>query len=197
MKKNLFLHIRYLLLICISLIAVTSFTDANRKPEITTSLGGLPISCSIYSDQASLAGIHTDDPLNRVISTLGNPLRIVTHDESYMTYFYRGLEIGLKKWGPDVPYTVVDMVASYGDKMYTLDGICIGMSEKSLQDVYGMADVVCVEKTYSPKLSKQQNEQIQKRINRKTYTYHAHTLLSMMFSVNNGTISEIRIHRAD
>lgn len=47
-----------LLLYCVSTFSNVPNVHAYRTPEYTYNLGGLPISCSIYSDQASLTGIH-------------------------------------------------------------------------------------------------------------------------------------------
>ncbi len=184
------------LICCVYLIAYMPYTYAYRTPEYTYNLGGLPISCSIYSDQASLAGIHADDSLQKVVAVLGKPKSSYKNKYNYID---KGLTVSFADWGGNGKYTVIDMEATQSD-VATLDGVKVGMSESILSKVYGTADEVYIEKRSSPKLSTEQMEKIHKRFGsliKTTYTYYANPCLTMSFVVGDGVIQKIHIHRSD
>ena len=56
---------------CFSCIA--SVCLARRPVEYSYNFGAIPISCSIYAEQAGVAGIHGNDSVGKVISVLGQP----------------------------------------------------------------------------------------------------------------------------
>ena len=185
-----------LMLCCVSTFAYVPSVHAYRTPEYTYNLGGLPISCSIYSDQASLAGIHADDPLQKVTAIFGKPKS--SYKATY-NYIDKGLTISFVDWDGNGKYTVVDMEATKSG-VATLDGVKVGMPESILSKVYGTADEVYIEKKSSPKLSAEQMEKIHKRFGsliKTTYTYYANPCLTMSFVVGDGLIQKIHIHRSD
>lgn len=197
MRDNLLCGVRCgLLLLCISMLIAVPSAHAFRTPEFTYNLGGMPISCSIYSDQASLADIHADDSMQKVTSLLGSPNS--SHNRTYR-YTDKGLIISFVDWGGNGNYTVVDIEATKCD-VATLDGVKVGMSESVLSKVYGTADEVYIEKRSSPKLPAEQVTKIRKRygsLNKTTYTYYANPCLTMSFVVGDGVIQKIHIHRSD
>ena len=196
MRESFFFRVICGLLLCVSMLIAVPSGHAYRTPEYTYSLGGLPISCSIYSDQASLAGIHADDSKQKVIALIGKPKN---NSEKTFHYIDKGLKISFVDWGGDGKYTVVDMEATKSG-LATLDGVMVGMPESVLSETYGTADSVYIEKRDSPKLSAEQMEKIRKRYGaliKTTYTYYANPCLTMSFVVGNGVIQKIHIHRSD
>jgi len=199
MKEKLVSLFKNWLLICIFLLVITNYAGANRKPEFMHNLGGSPISCSIYNDQASLAGIRIDDPLNRVTAILGKPQSINRSSGISVTYYYKGLKIDFMQWGePGSPFTVANMIATSND-VSTIDGVSVGMNESILTKVYGTADAVYTKTFVAPKLSAADNATIQRRfgLNNTVYVYNVDACNSMMFTVSNGIIKEIKIHHSE
>ena len=54
-----------------------------------------------------------------------------------------------------------------------------------------------LQKNELPKLSAEQNNVIKSRLDKTIYTYNANPCLSMSFTVQQGVIKNIEIHRAD
>ena len=199
MKEKLVSYCRYWLLICIFMLIITNCVAANRKPEFTHNLGGSPISCSIYNDQASLAGIRIDDPLNKVTAILCKPQSINKSSVISVTYYYKGLKIDFMQWGePGSPFAVANMIATSND-VATIDGVSVGMNESVLTRVYGTADEVYTKTFTAPKLSAADNATIQRRfgLNNTVYVYNVDACNSMRFTVSNGIIKEIKIHHSE
>ena len=159
MRAKINYPILYMLLFAVFMLTTMPCTHAFRTPDYTYNLGGLPISCSIYSDQASLGGIHADDTVQRVIALLGKPQN--SYNQKYQ-YIDKGLSISFVDWGGNGKYTVMDMEVTKGT-VATLDGVMVGMPESVLSNVYGTADEIYIEKRDSPKLSEEQKAKIHKR----------------------------------
>ena len=197
MHKNFGTYlVRLFTLLCVyALCFPCSDVWANRKPEFTQNLGGMPISCSIYRDQASLNGIKCGDSVQKVTEILGKPMNIINN--KMLTYLYKGLTIKFLAFGKSGEATVWDMEATKAGDVSTMNGVKPGMSENALLEVYGTADVVHVEKTTAPKLSEEQNEKYRKRADKTVYTYYANPCLTLSFIVKEGVISSIQVHQAD
>ncbi len=188
--------VRLFALCCISAVCFQcSEVLANRKPEFTHNLGGMPISCSIYSDQVALNGIKCGDSVQKVTAILGKPMNIVNN--KMLTYIYKGLTIKFLAFGKSGEPIVWDMEATKAGDVSTMDGVKPGMSESVLMKVYGTADVIHVEKTTAPKLSEEQNEKYRKRADKTIYTYYANPCLTLSFIVKDGVISSIHMHQTD
>lgn len=185
--------------LCLTMIGCTAvFTPsalAYREPVFTTNLGGTPISCSIYSEQAALHGVYTGDSSGQVIEKLKMPNSTYKRAQGCIVYYYKGLKINMVNFSGKL-YTVTDIEASQAG-YYTPDGVGVGMSEQVLSDVYGTADSVWTKTYVSPKLSDEVNKKNQARFNEIVYTYNANQCLSMSFIVKQGCIVKINIHRSE
>jgi len=187
----------FTLIICFCAVIMGScgIADAMRNPEICRGLGGHLISCSIYNDQASFKGIKSDESVQKVLRTLGKPKSVSTTNG--LTYYYDGFSVGFVDWGGKGNPTVTDIKVWSGDAGSTLDGVKCGMSETVLTSIYGTADGIYIQKNELPKLSAEQNNVIKSRLDKTIYTYNANPCLSMSFTVQQGVIKNIEIHRAD
>ena len=172
--------------------------DAYREPEFTTNLGGLPISCSIYPEQAGIGNIHTGDSVAAVRACYGMPDNIT--DGNGLRHYYDGMILTFVDFAGDKNPILVDIKVTKNMRIgnnATPAGVGVGMSEYVLTQAYGTADEVYIEKHTAPKLSEEQNQKYDERLNRTVYTYNASACLSMSFIVRNGIIQEIRIHLSD
>lgn len=168
---------------------------AARDPVFTSNLGGTPISCSIYSEQAAVDGVHTGDSQSQLIQKLEMPTSTYRKNQGSMTYYYKGMKINLADFSGSGLYTVTDIETSTAGH-YTPDGVGVGMNEQILSDVYGTADSVWTKTYVSPKLSDEVNRKNQARFNETVYTYNVNEGLSMSFIVKQGIISKISIHQS-
>lgn len=172
--------------------------DAYREPEFTTNLGGLPISCSIYPEQAGIGNIHTGDSVSAVRACYGMPDNIT--DGNGLRHYYDGMILTFVDFAGDKNPILTDIKVTKNMRIgnnATPAGVGVGMSEYVLTQAYGTADEVYIEKHTAPKLSEEQNQKYDERLNRTVYTYNASACLSMSFIVRNGIIQEIRIHLSD
>ena len=177
-----------------------SMNEANayREPEFTTNLGGLPISCSIYAEQARIGNIHTGDSPETVKACYGVPKRI--SNENGIRYYYDGMVLTFIDYSGENKPILADIRVIKNmepSNNATPAGVAVGMSEFVLTSAYSTADEVYIEKHTAPKLSEEQNQKYDERLNKTTYTYNASACLSMSFIVRNGIIQEIRIHLSD
>lgn len=176
----------------------TNEVSAYREPKFTVNLGGLPISCSIYAEQAGIGNIHTGDSPETVQACYGVPKWI--SNESGISYHYDGMVLTFIDYsGENKPILADIMVMKNMESVSntTPAGVAVGMSESVLTQAYGTADEVYIEKHTAPKLSKEQNQKYDERLNQTVYIYNATECLSMYFVVRNGVITEIRIHLSD
>ena len=182
------------LLISLLMLINLSSVSAYRNPVFTNNLGAMPISCSIYSDQAGVNGIHTGDNMIKVKSILGEPKYTSDISSGGGKYYYDNLEIVFVDFSGEGNPIVVDIKAR--GNAITLDGVKVGMADSVLSKVYGTADVIYIEKHSAPKLSQEKNKKYRDR-DKTVYTYYANECLTMSFVVNNGVIKEIHIHLSD
>lgn len=179
-------------------IGSSNMAAAYDPPIITRDLGGFPISCSIYPAQAGLGGIHTGASIADITNTLGAPKR--TANDGSVKYYYEGLTLTFVDFGGTGEPILCDIRADkeMGNQGYaTPDGVSVGMPEDILNTVYGMADNVYIERHTAPKLTEEQNQQYDMRLNKTVYTYNVGECLSMYFTVQRGIITEIRIRQVD
>lgn len=181
-----------------ALIIGSSTVSAYDPPKVTKNLAGLPISCSIYPEQAGISNIHTGDSVAAVRACYGMPDNIT--DGNGLRHYYDGMILTFVDFAGDKNPILADIKVtknmSIGNNA-TPAGVGVGMSEYVLTQAYGTADEVYIEKHTAPKLSEEQNQKYDESLNRTVYTYNASACLSMSFIVRNGIIQEIRIHLSD
>ena len=196
-------------LVAISVFIVGSCAEARRMPELGYTLGVCAVTYSITEEQTSVKGVHINDKMEKVNKLLGVP------DDVY-------------KYGDRKRYKYGNLIIEYLDgyvyRMYlgqglsTFDGVRIGMPESALYNVYGVADVVHIDKYITPKLplklqeaegkfiipDRLKNGDTQKdwerkikmweRFNKTVYEYRVHERLWMSFTVVSGIINDIEVH---
>ena len=176
---------------------IASVCLAHRPVECIYDFGGIPISCSIYAEQAGVNGIHGNDSMGKVVSVLGQP----KHRSNGPTpiYMYDGLDISFVDWGSDGNYTVCAIRTNQRGTASTMDGVSVGMPESVLSEVYGTADEVKIEKRMAPKLQGKELQDYKKWIAEMVtvYTYYVGATNSMSFTVKKGIITEIAVHVYD
>lgn len=175
---------------------VSPICTAQRPVEYSRNFGGMPISCSIYSTQASINGVSTGDTLQKVLSVFGNP-NYTSRSDGRIELFYTGAQIQLIAWDPNANYTVATITMSGRGNFRTPDGVCVGMPETVLSTVYGTADNVSTERHKAPKLSAQDNEKYWEDLDQTIYEYNVNASVSMKFIVKKGVIDSIIIHASD
>lgn len=184
-----------LVLILLFNIYCTPFVYASRAIEFSHNLGGLPISCSIYREQASLKNICVGYSERDVRAILGKP-SWVNRKEPLTLYYKNGLSLKFVNYGGDGIPLVVGIKVTGNSGYSTLDGIKVGMSEKDIIKVYGEPDTITTEMHKAPKLSAEKNKKYE-RLNKTIYTYYANPMLTLSFTLNNGIIKSIDICQTD
>ena len=174
---------------CFSCIA--SVCLARRPVEYSYNFGAIPISCSIYAEQAGVAGIHGNDSVGKVISVLGQPQ--FRSGGAAPVYTYDGVSIKFVDWGGDGRYKVCKIETNQKGTVSTADGVCVGMPESVLSEVYGTADEVKIEKRMAPKLPEKEMQVYRQRVEEMVtvYTYNVSPASSMSFTVKKGIITRI------
>ena len=180
---------------CFSCIA--SVCLARRPVEYSYNFGAIPISCSIYAEQAGVAGIHGNDSVGKVISVLGQPQ--FRSGGAAPVYTYAGVSIKFVDWGGDGRYKVCKIETNQKGTVSTADGVCVGMSESVLSEVYGTADEVKIEKRMAPKLPEKEMQVYRQRVEEMVtvYTYNVSPTSSMSFTVKKGIITRIVVDVSD
>ncbi len=180
---------------CFSCIASVGL--ARRPVEYSYNFGAIPISCSIYAEQAGLAGICANDSMGKVISVLGQPG--YRSNDSAPVYTYDGVSIKFIDWGGDGRYTVCKIETNRKGMVSTPDGVSVGMPESVLSEVYGTADEVRIEKNMAPKLPEKEMQVYRERVDEMVtvYTYNVSAANSMSFTVRRGVITRIVINVYD
>ncbi len=180
---------------CFSCIA--SVCLARRPVEYSYNFGAIPISCSIYAEQAGVAGIHGNDSVGKVISVLGQPQ--FRSGGAAPVYTYDGVSIKFVDWGGDGRYKVCKIETNQKGTVSTADGVCVGMSESVLSEVYGTADEVKIEKRMAPKLPEKEMQVYRQRVEEMVtvYTYNVSPTSSMSFTVKKGIITRIVVDVSD
>ena len=165
--------------------------------EYSYNFGAIPISCSIYAEQAGLAGIHGNDSIGKVISVLGQPG--YRSGGSTPVYTYDGVSIKFVDWGGDGRYTVCKIETNQKGTASTVDGISVGMPESVLSEVYGTADEVKIERNMAPKLPEKEMQVYRQRVDEMVtvYTYNVSAANSMSFTVKRGIITRIVVNVYD
>ena len=180
---------------CFSCIA--SVCLARRPVEYSYNFGAIPISCSIYAEQAGVAGIHGNDSVGKVISVLGQPQ--FRSGGAAPVYTYDGVSIKFVDWGGDGRYKVCKIETNQKGTVSTADGVCVGMPESVLSEVYGTADEVKIEKRMAPKLPEKEMQVYRQRVEETVtvYTYNVSPASSMSFTVKKGIITRIVVDVSD
>ena len=180
---------------CFSCIA--SVCLARRPVEYSYNFGAIPISCSIYAEQAGVAGIHGNDSVGKVISVLGQPQ--FRSGGAAPVYTYDGVSIKFVDWGGDGRYKVCKIETNQKGTVSTADGVCVGMPESVLSEVYGTADEVKIEKRMAPKLPEKEMQVYRQRVEEMVtvYTYNVSSASSMSFTVKKGIITRIVVDVSD
>ena len=180
---------------CFSCIA--SVCLARRPVEYSYNFGAIPISCSIYAEQAGVAGIHGNDSVGKVISVLGQPQ--FRSGGAAPVYTYDGVSIKFVDWGGDGRYKVCKIETNQKGTVSTADGVCVGMPESVLSEVYGTADDVKIEKRMAPKLPEKEMQVYRQRVEEMVtvYTYNVSPASSMSFTVKKGIITRIVVDVSD
>ena len=180
---------------CFSCIA--SVCLARRPVEYSYNFGAIPISCSIYAEQAGGAGIHGNDSVGQVISVLGQPQ--FRSGGAAPVYTYDGVSIKFVDWGGDGRYKVCKIETNQKGTVSTADGVCVGMPESVLSEVYGTADEVKIEKRMAPKLPEKEMQVYRQRVEEMVtvYTYNVSPASSMSFTVKKGIITRIVVDVSD
>ena len=180
---------------CFSCIA--SVCLARRPVEYSYNFGAIPISCSIYAEQAGVAGIHGNDSVGKVISVLGQPQ--FRSGGAAPVYTYDGVSIKFVDWGGDGRYKVCKIETNQKGTVRTADGVCVGMPESVLSEVYGTADEVKIEKRMAPKLPEKEMQVYRQRVEEMVtvYTYNVSPASSMSFTVKKGIITRIVVDVSD
>lgn len=173
-----------------------SIAYAYDPPKVVKDLAGFPISCSIYPSQAEIGGIGAGITPGKVKSILGAPSHI-HDDKGKIRYYYDGLILTFIDYGGEEKTVLRNIKATGECKYTTADGVAIGMSEDVLTQIYGMADTVYIEKYTVPKLTKEQNSEYDKHMNKTIYTYNVGQNLAMHFMVKYGVIIDIQINLQD
>ena len=178
-------------------VCVSSIGLARRPVEYSYNFGAIPISCSIYAEQAGLAGIHANDSMGKVISVLGQTK--YRTNGSLLIYMYDGVDVSLIDWGSDGRYTVYMIETNQKGTASTVDGVSVGMPESILSEVYGTADEVKIEKNMAPKLPEKEMQVYRQRVDEMVtvYTYNVSAANSMSFTVKKGIITRIVINVYD
>ena len=180
---------------CFSCIA--SVCLARRPVEYSYNFGAIPISCSIYAEQAGVAGIHGNDSVGKVLSVLGQPQ--FRSGGAAPVYTYDGVSIKFVDWGGDGRYKVCKIETNQKGTVSTADGVCVGMPESVLSEVYGTADEVKIEKRMAPKLPEKEMQVYRQRVEEMVtvYTYNVSPASSMSFTVKKGIITRIVVDVSD
>ena len=180
---------------CFSCIA--SVCLARRPVEYSYNFGAIPISCSIYAEQAGVAGIHGNDSVGKVISVLGQPQ--FRSGGAAPVYTYDGVSIKFVDWGGDGRYKVCKIETNQKGTVSAADGVCVGMPESVLSEVYGTADEVKIEKRMAPKLPEKEMQVYRQRVEEMVtvYTYNVSPASSMSFTVKKGIITRIVVDVSD
>ncbi len=178
-------------------VCVSSIGLARRPVEYSYNFGAIPISCSIYAEQAGLAGIHANDSMGKVISVLGQTK--YRTNGSLLIYMYDGVDVSLIDWGSDGRYTVYMIETNQKGTASTVDGVSVGMPESILSEVYGTADEVKIEKRMAPKLPEKEMQAYRHKVDEMVtvYTYNVSAANSMSFTVKKGIITRIVINVYD
>ena len=134
---------RGLLAGCLLLSLAVGGTALAREPEIMSNLGAITISCSIYPNQAGVAGVRTGISQSQVEEVLGAP-RSVKYGRGTMEYSYPSRTLLLVHFSPEMPYLLMDIKTTNREDA-TVDGVRPGMAETVLNDVYGQADAVSLD----------------------------------------------------
>ena len=180
---------------CFSCLAAVCL--ARRPVEDSYNFGAIPISCSIYAEQAGVAGIHGNDSVGKVISVLGQPQ--FRSGGAAPVYTYDGVSIKFVDWGGDGRYKVCKIETNQKGTVSTADGVCVGMPESVLSEVYGTADEVKIEKRMAPKLPEKEMQVYRQRVEEMVtvYTYNVSPASSMSFTVKKGIITRIVVDVSD
>lgn len=196
MRNNVLYHIMIFFVACCFIFSLPTLSHANKIPEFRTNLGGLPISCSIYSDQATINNVKSSYRLKDVYAVLGKPSS--EYKREGITYVnYEGLYFTFADYSGDGNLYIRSITTAHKSGATTIDGVKPGMSEDVLTKVYGTADSIHTVIDTAPKLSAADNKKRQDRINKTIYTYNANECVSLCFTVKNGVISEIAIYVAE
>ncbi len=176
---------------------IASVCLARRPVEYSYNFGAVPISCSIYAEQAAVNSIHGSDSMGKVLSILGEPK--YRTDDSAPQYTYDGIHIKFVDWGGDGRYTVCNIETNQLGTASTVDGVSVGMPESVLSEIYGTADEVKIEKRMAPKLPEKELQVYRQRVDEMVtvYTYNASAAIRMSFTVKKGIITNILVHVSD
>lgn len=180
---------------CLLLSLAAGGTALAREPEIMSNLGAITISCSIYPNQAGVAGVRTGISQSQVEEVLGAP-RSVKYGRGTMEYSYPSRTLLLVHFSPEMPYVLTDIKTSNREDA-TVDGVQPGMAETVLNDVYGQADAVWTKEYESPKIPEEDNQKNHARLDETIYEYHANKTTTLAFKVRQGVIREIHVHQAE
>lgn len=186
---------RGLLAGCLLLSLTVGGTALAREPEIMSNLGAITISCSIYPNQAGVAGVRTGISQSQVEEVLGAP-RSVKYGRGTMEYSYPSRTLYLVHFSQEMPYLLMDIKTTNREDA-TVDGVQPGMAETVLNDVYGQADAVWTKEYESPKIPEEDNQKNHARLDETIYEYHANKTTTLAFKVRQGVIREIHVHQAE
>lgn len=186
---------RGILLSCLVLSLLVGGSALAREPEIMSNLGAVTISCSIYKNQAGVAGVSTGISQSQVEEVLGAP-RSVKYGRGTMEYSYPSRTLLLVHFSPEMPYVLMDIKTTNREDA-TPDGVQVGMAETVLNDVYGEADAVWTKRYESPKIPEEDNAKNHAKLDETIYEYHANKTTTLAFTVRQGVIREIHVHQAE
>lgn len=184
---------KIIILFTLLFIIHAPYTHANRTPIITSNLGGMPISCSIYEKQVTVNGIAPGYTMDMIKAVLGTPNYVSS--QNTVSYTYEGISIKFADFdgtGKPIAYDI-----DVWKNGVTSDGVKIGMPESELTKIYGTADNVHIEKNIAPKLNEVQKAKYVDRLDKTIYIYNANQCLNMAFTVNKGVIKKIHIHLSE
>lgn len=192
--KNRWLS-RGLLAGCLLLSLAAGGKALAREPEIMSNLGAVTISCSIYKNQAGVAGVTAGISQSQVEEALGAP-RSVKYGRGTMEYSYPSRTLLLIHFSSEMPYVLMDIKTTNREDA-TPDGVQVGMAETVLNDVYGEADAVWTKRYESPKIPEEDNAKNHAKLDETIYEYHANKTTTLAFTVRQGVIREIHVHQAE
>ena len=128
MRNNVLYHIMIFFIACCFIFSLPTLSHANKIPEFRTNLGGLPISCSIYSDQATINNVKSSYRLKDVYAVLGKPSS--EYKREGITYVnYEGLYFTFADYSGDGNLSIRSITTAHKSGATTIDGVKPGMSE--------------------------------------------------------------------
>ncbi len=191
--KQHFKKIGFMFFFC---LFISHVCVAQRPVEYTKNLGAMPISCSIYEEQAAINGICVGDSMKKLLSIFGKPYN-ASQSGYRIELSYMGASILLTAWNADENYIVTTITVDGRGDFKTADGVSVGMPENVLSQIYGTADSVSTERHSAPKLSEKDNEEYRKRLDKTIYAYNVNESVTMWFTVKSGIITSIKVHASE